>query len=308
MKRKILHMIFLFSVPIISLSIFGCASIERTTYFGDIETSGPIISPPTHVNIDKQPGEITISPKISLISMQSIKGTTNDRLDKTINLPDGNTYSASEENLLWNFSDYTLSADLDYKFSHLFSIFGGMNISGQRNSQTYTGGYLGLGIHNYEGPFSIRFDLGLNIQNYDYIAVTVIYTRTNTVFGSDESMEVYKDKGKSTNINPFFTLIVNTNEKNKLMNFFGELGFFSQSILNLDPGESNFNSFSILYSSVAFDKKAIYTAYFIYLTPGINLNLSPNVKLVLATKVIKYLNVGPKSIIMLPSIQMDFQI
>ena len=40
--------------------LIGCATVEQTIYLGDVEVSAPICPPPTHININKDVGNVTI--------------------------------------------------------------------------------------------------------------------------------------------------------------------------------------------------------------------------------------------------------
>ena len=307
MKMQILNLILFLSLAVSILSFTGCVTVEQTIYLGDVEANGPLITPPSHVDLNNEVGSVTVSPKFSFVGEKSITGSTNDRYNSTFNFPDGTNYTAHNENLLWNLSNYTAGVDINIKLHRSYSVFGGVNLS-EGNNKNFTGGYLGIGFHTDKSNPAMRFDLGLNVQNFDYYAVTIVNTKTTSFFGSSDSTKIFLDKGSSTNFNPFFSLTINSTNNTSAINYFGTLGFFTQSILNFHPGETRFDGYlPPLYIGTTVDQRASFTNYFLYLNPGLNLNLNPKINLLLSAKVIKDISLSSNKFIVVPSMQMDFQ-
>ncbi len=310
MKTKKLCLLLLVILPIILLNVTGCTTVEQTIYLGDVKANGPIIPPPTHININKKEGGVTISPKFSFVTTNKLKGTTDDGFYSPYELQDGNIYQANPENLLWNFSDYTFGVDIDIKASRVFSIFSGLNISKGENNNL-TGGYFGIGLHtDTENPCT-RIDFGLNIQEFDYLAVTIVETKETITFiktTRNEYTSIYEDKGQSVNVNPFFTITLNSNFDFPKINYFGTIGFFTQSILNFKPGETHYNSFiPPLYVSSTVDKRANYTGYFVFLNPGIAFSLGQKTRLIVSPKFLFDAS-SSGEFFAAPVLQMDFQL
>ena len=175
-----------------------------------------------------------------------------------------------------------------------FSIFGGINFSGGNGKNSLSGGNIGVGFHSHLKNPNVRLDIGASIQKYDYFAITIVHTKQTYIWGDDdEYMEIFGDKGNSVNINPFFTLTINSNDNSNLINYFGTFGFFTQSILNFNPGETHFSLFPFINEQTIIDERAQFTSAFFYLNPGLAFNLESQIKIILSTKLL--LNLGEES-------------
>ncbi|HQI40371.1 MAG: hypothetical protein B6D44_08660 [Ignavibacteriales bacterium UTCHB2] len=309
MLKKYLNII---SIGIIASQLFlffGCMTVEETIYLGDVEVTAPICPPPTHVNINKDVGDITITPRISVNTNSSvITGRTVDRYNSSFRLSNDSTYRAKKNNLSWYLSDYTLGLDVDFKVTKGFSVFGGFNYSsGEQTS--LLGGNVGIGFHSHTIKPIVRLDIGITIQTYDYSAITIVHTKTTSMFGVDEDWGIYGDRGNSTNINPFGTLTINSSYDSSFFNWFVIGGFYTQNLLGFEPGSTSYPIFPFLGSYTKVDKRSDMLTGFIYLNPGISISLHRQIRILLSAKMnYEVLATHSKQMYFLPSVQFDFQL
>lgn len=296
-------------LAIVLLSLSGCMTSEKTIYLGDTNVTGPIMPPPTHININKDVGDVTLSPRYSvLISNNNINGTTEDHYNRTFYFGDGTYYRANQKNLEWELMKSTFGIDIDAKLSEKFSLFGGFNYSIGSKAQL-AGGNVGLSFHNHNESPVIRLDLGLTIQKYEYEAITIVHTKSQSIFGSHESWDIYVDDGNSVNINPFILITVNSDYDDGLINWFVPFGFFTQNLLGFEPGTSVSAFLPFLISETTVDKRADMLSGFIYLNPGVSFNLNQQIRILLSTRIIKeILATKVEYWFFMPSMQIDFQL
>lgn len=311
MKKNLYYVIQFSCLLIISLVFIGCVTVEQTIYLGDAEVKAPIIPPPTHININKEVGSITISPRFSfLTSTNKISGSTEGRYTGTFKINDTTFYKSNKQNLEWEPYKYSAGLDLDLKILKSVSLFGGINTSGgyQRSSM---GGNFGIGFHNHDESNIMRLDVGVSIQEYDFTAVTVVQTKTTYVWGDqDEFWNIYADRGRSTNINPFITLTINSSYDPSFFNWFVLGGYFTQNLLGYKPGSYSIPLFFPLplggtYTQI--DKRSDMLAGFLYFNPGISLSFNDNTKVLLSTRIMnEVLSSTSKQWYIMPSLQLDF--
>jgi len=273
-------------ITIIHTCLTGCATVEQTIYLGDAEVKAPFTPPPAHLNINKESGSITFSPKFSVLTNpHQIKGSTGDRYSSSYRINDTTTYRTRNKNLQWTPLKYNLGLDMDIKISNHVSLFGGISTSPGK-SISLEGGNIGIGFHNHlENPI-IKFDIGLNIQKYEYFAVSIVNTKISSPFGEEEYWGIYGDKGNSVNFNPFLSLTVNSSDETSYLNYFGTIGVFSQSLLDFEPGETRYNYFPLVINQTTVDKRAGYISYSFYASPGLIFSLNEYFRIVVSAKFI----------------------
>ena len=309
MKKNIrIISIKLIIITIFTIFLVGCATVEQTIYLGDVDVEGPVVVPPTHLSNTGEAGKFTVSPHVSFLNKKEIIGSTNDRYSQSFRLTDSTSYSTKKDNFYWNVSEYTMGVDLNLQVSNAFSIFGGVDFSGGNGTNSLNGGNFGIGLHSHLKNPNVRIDLGASFQKYNYFAITIVHTKTTYQWGDDvESTEIFGDKGNSVNINPFFTLTINSNNDSSLINYFGTIGFFTQSILNFNPGESHYPFFPLLIEQTTIDERANFNNSFFYLNPGISFKIDPQMSVILSAKILADLSIEKNNVFVVPSIQMDFQ-
>lgn len=294
------------------LIFIGCASVEQTIYLGDVEVGAPIVPPPTHINVNKESGSITISPRFSVMSSKSkLSGRTDGKYVGSFKIDDSTYYSPRQQNLEWNPFSYTAGLDLDIKVSNSVSLFGGINTSGN-GSLSLMGGNFGLGLHGQSEDSQIRLDLGFTVQEYDFTAITIVQTKTTYIWGdTEQTLDIYADKGSVTNINPFATLTISSANDSGFFNWFIIGGYFTQNLLGYEPGSFSFPLFFPLpigtYTQI--DKRSDMMTGFLYFSPGITLALNDQFYILLSTKIMKeVVSTSSKQWIAMPGLQINFQL
>ncbi len=308
MELKIYHALIFVSAAVVFIFFGGCA-VEEVIYLGDAKIKAPITPPPTHLNIAKEVGQITMTAKYSSgVNETKIKGATEDRYKKYYRISENSFYIPKNDNIEWELMPRTFTADIDCKVGENVSLFGGFNFS-STNEIELDGGYVGIGFHTHLNNPEIRFDVGLNFQAYDYLATSIVEGKTISFFGSKSSTYsyIFKDKGKSTNMDPFITLTVNSSDNSQMINTFGTLGFFTQSLLNYNPGETDYVEIPFFYSQSTTDARSSCTVVFLYLNPGLSIKIIDEIRIVFSAKIIKTLNIFADKLFVVPSIQFDFQ-
>jgi hypothetical protein len=286
--------------------LIGC-SVEQTIYLGDAEVTAPITTPPTHLNINKETGDITFSPKFSvIINREKLSGQTGDRYS-SYHYFENPQYEPKPENLDWMPVKYCFGLDIDWKVGDNISLFAGLN-SATEKSISLTGGNIGIGIHNHMKNPITRFDIGFNIQKYNYFVVSIVHTKTTSIFGKDEYWDIYGDKGSSVSFNPFFTLTINSSNGTGFLNYFGTIGIFSQSLLDFEPGETNYEFFPFVNYKTTVDENAGFISYSFYANPGLSFSIINNFRIIISAKLLKELSTSTRKWFIIPSAQLDFQL
>ncbi|MFO7524513.1 MAG: hypothetical protein R6W68_03585 [Ignavibacteriaceae bacterium] len=287
----------------------GCGTIEQTIYLGDVEVNAPVSPPPTHINVNKEVGNVTFSPRFTVLtSNNKITGSTEDRYNRTFRFSDDDFYIAKSENLEWILSKFIFGLDIDVKLAEKFSLFGGFHFSSGDN-KNLAGGNFGIGIHNHLESPVIRLDLGMTIQKYEYFAVTIVHTKSTSIFGSGEYWDIYGDKGSTTNLNPFIALTFNSDYDSGLINWFIPVGFFTQNLLGFKPGTTNYPMFPFFMEYTKVDKRSDMLAGFLYINPGVSISLYKDMKILISAKTIREIvATGTDEWFFMPSVQIDFQL
>jgi len=308
MKKKILYRLFSKFIVINFLYLTGCVTVEQTIYLGDAVVNAPFTHPPTHLNINKETGDITFSPKFSVITNPAkMKGTASNRYNNHYRISDSSYYGANKENLEWNPLKYNFGLDIDFKIGDHISIFGGVHSSADNNINL-EGGNIGIGFHSHNQNPITRFDIGLNIQKYDYFAVSIVHTKESSIFGDSEYWDIYGDKGNSVNFNPFISLTMNSSYDPGFINYFGTIGVFSQSLLDFEPGETDYKFFPFIIYQSTVDERAGYISYSFYANPGLSFSLAENIRFVMSAKFLTELSTSKSKLFIIPSAQLDFQL
>lgn len=299
------------SVITVVFSLLGCAiKVEETIYLGDVKVDAPIITPPTHLNINKEAGDITISPRFSILTeTDEIISSTGGRYPHTLTFNDSIYYKAKSKNFQWKPYRYTAGLDLDFMLFNGISLFGGMNLSGGGDKNLF-GGNIGIGLHTNNGNPNVRLDIGVTIQEYSFDALTIVRTRTSSYWGTTEFVSFFADMGKITNINPFATLTINSSYDSCFINWYVAGGYFIQNLLGYEPGSYSYQYFPfvpVFGSYTQVDKRSDLSAGFLYLNAGMAFDLGQHFRLVVSAKMVNELAItSNKVFLIMPSAQIDF--
>lgn len=287
----------------------GCVprEIRETLYLGDAKIQAPITTPPLHLNINSNPGEVTFSPKFSVTNSRNMFATSDEAFTETVTLSDSSVYSTQKQNIEWVYSRYLFGLDMDLKVSRGFALFGGISFS----NDNYMGGHFGIGFFSSMTEPIVRFDAGLTFQKYKYDAVTII-DQLIVDWGGEQTNNRYlfHDVGEETNINPFFTITFNSNNDSAVVNYFVNAGYFIQQLLDYSPGTTRYKDPLFYTTTITTDTRPDCSAGFLYLNPGISLSLNSNIRFLVSAKFLKetILQVDSGSIIVVPNMQIDFRL
>ncbi len=288
----------------VTILFSGCAQeIQETLYLGDAKINAPITTPPVHLNINNQPGDITISPRFTAVNKNNMYATSDEMFTGSVLLSDSTIYRTSAKNINWIYNEYSFCVDIDIKVTNGLSLFGGFSFS----EDNLSGGNFGIGLFTNLTEPIVRFDLGLNMQKYKYDAVTVLDQTIVDFWGHEtKNRYIYHDIGEEMNTNPFLTLTFNSNNDSAMINYYFNVGYFLQQLLDFSPNDSYDNDFA--YTVTTTDRRPECTAGFIYFNPGISLSLNKQIRIVLSAKFLKetILQLDSGDLIIVPGLQMDF--
>lgn len=315
--KKAACLIFYSITPFILNYCTSAEKIVETYYLGNVNINAPITTPPVHVMVDNQKSDLTVTPKLIIGTERQIESSTEYHYTDRIILPDNSTVEAKNENLEWNLSSAVIGADFDYRAGNNFSLFGGLQLATTENN-VLMGGNVGLGFHGVTNNIAMRLDLGLSIQESNCDALTIIHTKyiyANS--GTRTDTTYFRDKDNFVNINPFLVYTLNSVIKDDRLNYFLSLGYFTQTILDFEPGKSsNSNTWIILFGVPRADE--YYTsdlrpnvkAGFVMINPGIVYTIDEQFNLILSLKILKetLLDSSRNLWMVMPSVQMDIRL
>jgi len=293
----------MFKIYLLLAAIFlaGCADIKQTIYLQNAEVNGPLNHPPIFIS-DKRDG-ITVSPWLSFNSNNQITGKANhtqvdaNGIFQVDTIRDGgqvyygqsnaNNFEYNQNNIKWSVPDIKAGVDVDLPLSRTISLFGSFNYTSQ-NLYQIVGGSFGLGFCSVKKSDAVRLNIGCTIQQYQYDATTVVVSTIDPVFGKEYTrVDFFHDIDKKGNLNFFGNLTYNTVSADMPINFFFSLAFFSQTLLDVQPTNPNRVDYPFGFTTTTTDKRGeVSTTYFSF-SPGIYLNVTPNMRFVLGVNIVK---------------------
>ena len=300
-KKLFLNCFRLFIATSITFFLSTCTTITDSLYVQDVNVKGPISQPPIKVT-GRDSTSFTISPKFFINSNRNynsqIEGHTNVNSDGifqvdtvrngneiTYKMAGGkNIFSFEGENLHWSIPDYMVGLDLDIAISRKVALTGGFSLSGKDKTNLY--GYrVGLVFFSASKNIGVRFDGGLIWQKYTYDAASVIVREEHTDFGSSTSEVIFfRDKGKSTNLNHYLSLTINTLYDELPLNFLINVGYSGQSLVDYEPSTPDEDYYILNPFYRVEDMRGEAYAAFINVSPGIYMNLNDWSRLVFAVR------------------------
>jgi hypothetical protein len=308
--------------------ITGCSTttITQTLYLQDIEIDGPVSQPPLHITKGQKSGTVTVSPKISINSQKSVTGRIEGHTNvnsqglfqvDTLFRGDGtwiyqesnaNIYRYNSNNLKWNLPDASMGFDLDLCLSDHFALSGGLNYI-VINQNSLVGGSVGLGVFSEKDGHSFRFDGGLLWQSLYYDAATVMVTTTEPPTGpTTTEVTFFRDRDKSSSVNFFTSFTYNSAFNDFPVNFFINLGYFSQSLADFEPGETDIRHYPFSYTTkILEDTRGEASTAFFNITPGIYTDINQFSRLIFGVRVLNETQLvqSSESLYILPVIQLD---
>ena len=302
MKRSILNII----VILFSLLTISCANIQQTIYLQDVEVKGPMNPPPIRITKDKSAGTFTISPRLTLNKYSEITGSIGTR--KYVSASQDSIFRSKTDNLLWKIPQVSFGFDLDIAVSNSFAIAGGLNYS-VIDQTKLIGGSAGIAFFKEKNGSAIRFDAGILVQELYYDAKTVVETTTEPIWGSPStSVYYYRDKDKNADIDLYAMLTYNSAIQNFPFNFFLNIAYFSQTILDFNPSTTTDISYLLVFSEkTTEDARGEASSAYLSATPGIFIDMSEWSRIILGARFMYDIGLDNTSddLYLLPVLQLD---
>ena len=313
------------SIALIFISLVGCTTINQTIYLQNIEVTGPMNNPPLNITTGQKQGSFTISPRFAINDNKQLSGRIEKhtyvdnsgiyRVDTVLNNGtrfyregDGNVNEYKGNNLIWKLPNFLAAVNIDYAAGNHIGLNLGLNYAVQ-NQVSYTGGCAGIGLFSEKGNSAFRIDAGVMWQQLSYIASTVVVTK-ETFYNNSQSnttIDFFKDRNKSTNWNPYVSLTFNTSSKTAPLNFYVNLGYFSQTLFDFEPSDPNPEYYPLGFNVTTSDQRGESTTSFLNLSSGIFINMTDNSKIILGVRLLKETQIeeSSKSLFILPVLQVD---
>lgn len=315
---------FIFVVLISSFLATGCAVIKQSVFLQNVNVDSPVNQPPLHITNGQKSHSITFSPKVYINTFKNysgiVTGHTNVnssglfQVDNVVN-SDGtrsykesssNSYPYNGENFNWNLPDVSVGFQVDVAVSDHFAINGGINYA-EANRKKLINGSVGIGFFSEKDGSAVRFDMGLLFQNTHYDVSSVVITYINPSFGSKQTeIAFYNDNGKSTSTDFYGSFTFNTANKNSLLNFYLNLSYFGQTVLDYKPMNLNKDLYPFSFVSEDNSQGQVYTS-FLSLTPGLYTDISEWGRLSVGVGLLKEIKIdnSSKSLFINPVVQFD---
>jgi hypothetical protein len=148
-------------------------------------------------------------------------------------------------------------------------------------------------------------------QSLSYEALTVVITEEKPLFGSaSTTVDFFKDRGKSTHWNPYASLTFNTSSYRSPLNFFLNLGYFSQTLFNFEPSDPNPEYYPFGLTVITNDQRGESTTSFLNLNTGVFINMTEKSRVILGVRLLKetQFEQTSKSLFVLPVLQIDMSL
>ena len=298
----------LFIAAFSSIFFISCTSIQQTIYLQDVEVNGPMNPPPIHLTKNKLPGSVTISPRLSFNRYSEISGSIGS--GRYGDSSQDSIFRSRTDNLFWKLPQAAFGVDFDFAVSNSFALAGGLNYSIVDQTKLF-GGSLGFGFFKEKDGHAIRFDAGVLIQELYYDAKTVVVTTVEDPFSSPTtSVYYYHDRDKNSGIDLYAMLTYNTVIKDLPFNFFLNVAYFNQTILDFEPKKQTDLSYLLLLTEKTVqDTRGEATSSFLSLTPGITLEFNDWSWLVLGARIMHDIGLkrASENFFILPVVQLDMQ-
>ncbi len=291
-----------------SFLMISCGTVQQTIYLQDAEVKGPINTPSIHVTKDRTPGTITFSPRLNVNGYSEILGSTGT--ERYRDATQDSLFSSKTKNLLRKMPDISFGLDMDLALTKSFGFAAGLNYS-KINGQQLVGGSFGLVFVAEKENSAARFDFGILIQELFYDAKSVVVTTENYMWSDPTtSVSYYRDIGKNSEINIYAGLTLNSKMQEFPVNFFFNLSFFTQSLLDYEPETRTDLSYAlILTDKTVTDTRGEVMSSFLSVAPGVFLEFTDWSRLVLGARFTYDLGLenSSKEFLILPVIQLDMQ-
>jgi len=307
------------------LSSCGVTSVTRTAYLEDAQIQGQINTPPLHITGQPKGGTVTFSPYVSINQNQGVSThvdaeTYNNKTaaktqnsyggDLQINSLKDNISSGSSvqnSNLSWDIAKASAGANAELFLSKHVSVVGSINFS-MGNSNSFTDGSAGLAYFSSTENSAIRLEGGALFNSYRYDAYSYVVEKiSNTLGGSTSNTYYYYDKGNSSSIDYYFTFTFNSVNNQNLINYFFQIGYFRQSILDYHPNGFDPGHYESILPTVDVTNNTGLksTIGYVGMYPGIYFNVAGNVRCDLGARILYATNLDSYKVNIWPAVQFD---
>ena len=301
----------------------GCTTINQTIYLQNVKVDGPIKTPPLNITKDKKDEQATISVGMSFNSARNVQGVVgehtmvnsagNFQVDtatikgQRIYYDAGtNNYKYAGNNFQWHQSDFSIFVNSDFRLSSAFAFSFGLNYAVQNQVDLY-GGNFGFGIYSESESAAMRLDFGLNWEQVLYDASSVVVTEVSGGGNNSSSVAFYEDKDKRTSFTPYITLTYNSKFDNAPFNFFINIGYFTQSLINYSPSTPSQSYYSLNTTVYTVDKRGEAIAGFFNFMPGLYFYITDKSRINIGMRILKETQIesSSNSTYILPFFQFD---
>ena len=319
--------VLLFAWMTLCLVLAGCNTVTQTIYLQNVEVNGPVNQPPLHVTNDQKKGDVTLTADFNFNTNKQVSGRIerHSPVNKfgfyqidTISSTDswrysqatGNVYNYDGKNLEWNIPELSVNINADFCVSNHLALALGLNYSVQ-NQRDLLGGNAGLGIYSQQGNGAFRIDVGVLWQTMAYSASTVVITLDTPYRGStDTTISFFQDNSTSRNFNPYIMFTYNSTFKESQVNFFFNLAYFSQTILDFEPSSPNPEFYPFGTTLIRSDQRGEATAVFVSGAAGVYIDLNDITRLSIGARVFHETQIeeASKSLYVMPVFQIDMRL
>ncbi len=246
----------------------GCVTVKDTVYLESLSVTAPVEQPPVHITMNPKEGQVTVTPRFSNMLQERYD-------DHSIPYTFiGDTFALGHM-FHWTIPAAQFGLDLDWMITNGFALTMGLTVSSGNNA-SLTGGYFGIGIPFQGESMGGRLDGGIQFQQLNYDAYSVVVRNISVLFAADQQeIKYYHDISTSTPMNVYFTFTLNSRYDYPL-NFFGSISFTTQNLASFSPNHV-WTAIPPLLVYERTDQRADHSTSFLMATPGIIVSVSPTV-------------------------------
>jgi hypothetical protein len=285
-------------ILIITAFLLQSCTITREAILLDGKAKGPVNCPPVFLTGNQALGHFVISPHIEANTAGSLNGSVS-----------ASGLSASPNNIYWEISGMSGGLNLELQLSNSFSFTGSVSLNRNNNPR----GSAGMAIISNGENIGFRIDGGLLFNKFSYNVHSAVEETITPIFGSSSTNTYYfHDIGDCTSNNFYVTVTLNSISKDRFINYFVNLGYFGQTILDYNPGNFDEGYYVLIPFpvSVINNTNLSYTAQFFNIYPGLYFNLSDNARILAGSRILLETEMHSKSgsVLFSPSIQFEYSL
>lgn len=304
-KRKHIKVVVAIIISISASFVFeACGnhiSVVRTAELRGGNATGPINFPPVFFTSNAQDSSFKIAPHLEVTPVKPILGNVKAR----------GTYDGNSQNFTWNFSKVSGGFNMEINASRSFALTGSISLSSANN----VNGSAGIAIINSNDNITVRLDGGVLFSKFNYDVHSIVIETISGPFPSTQNTYYFHDKGNSTSLDFYVSIMLNGANENNFLNYFVSFSYFTQKVLDYNPG--NFDDEYYSYTDPLFNTYTVnnntnltYSLGFITIYPGLNLNIFPKTHLLIGSRI--FINTSgeaePASFKFSPAIQIEYSL